>query len=112
MFSDESGFFEAAIFQTTGTQAVIRSTKFVSGGCINNTLKIETDHGPFFLKWNDDEDNDMFEKEALGLELLNKQGVISLPATLGTGRIQSKNYLVLEYLVLFLVWILVKKPLL
>ena len=98
MFSDESGFFEAAIFQTTGTQAVIRSTKFVSGGCINNTLKIETDHGPFFLKWNDDEDNDMFEKEALGLELLNKQGVISLPATLGTGRIQSKNYLVLEYL--------------
>ncbi|XOV93285.1 MAG: fructosamine kinase family protein [Bacteroidota bacterium] len=98
MFTDDSGFFESALFQSLGRSVTVRSSRFVSGGCINNTLKLETDEGPFFLKWNNDSDNDMFEKEAMGLKLLRDQKVLNLPEVLGTGSADGKNYLLLSYI--------------
>ncbi len=98
MFSDESSFFESALFQSLGQNIIVKSSRFVSGGCINNTLMLDTDQGPFFIKWNDDADNDLFEKEVKGLELLIQQEILNLPNVLGTGRVGMKNYLLLNYI--------------
>jgi fructosamine-3-kinase len=49
----------------------IVSSEFVGGGCINNGMRIIIDTGQtFFLKMNDKAPDDMFEREAEGLETL------------------------------------------
>ncbi|MFY9151609.1 MAG: fructosamine kinase family protein [Prolixibacteraceae bacterium] len=50
-----------------GTDFKLLSYKSVSGGCINHTLKISTSAGDFFLKWNDSGPEDLFMREAEGL---------------------------------------------
>tara|TARA_Y100001980_G_scaffold46067_2_gene28219 strand:+ start:6342 stop:7217 length:876 start_codon:yes stop_codon:yes gene_type:complete len=98
MSGENSGFFESALFQSLGQKVLVQSSRFVSGGCINNTLKLETDQGPFFLKWNDDTDEDMFDKEAQGLQLLAAQNVVNLPTVLGRGKADGKNFLLLSFI--------------
>ncbi len=98
MLTDNSGFFESAMFQSLGQKVIIKSSRFVSGGCINNTLKLETDQGPYFIKWNDDPDNDMFEKEVRGIQLLTQQDILRLPSVVGLGRADGKNFLLLSYI--------------
>lgn len=98
MLDENSGFFESALFQSLGQKVMVKSSRFVSGGCINNTLKLETDQGPFFLKWNDNADDDMFDKEAQGLELLANQNLMNLPAVLGRGKADGRNFLLLSFI--------------
>jgi fructosamine-3-kinase len=50
---------------------VVESTQRVSGGCINNGLRLETSSGhSFFLKTNQRTPQDMFAREAEGLNAL------------------------------------------
>lgn len=98
MLSENSGFFESALFQSLGRNVRVKSSRFMSGGCINNTLKLETGEGPFFIKWNNDSDNDMFEKEVMGLQLLENQKILNLPHVLGTGIADGKNFLLLSFI--------------
>lgn len=96
--SDSSQFFESALFQTLGKTVEIHSFQFKSGGCINNTLQLFTSEGIFFLKWNQDYPEDMFEKEAAGLTMLRESECIFIPEVLGYGSVGEKNYLLLEYI--------------
>ncbi len=91
-------FFEQVLFQTCGSDLAIKGYQFVSGGCINNAVRLDTQEGDFFLKWNESEPVDMFEKESLGLELLRKSGKIAVPEPIGFGSCQNKAYLLMEYL--------------
>jgi fructosamine-3-kinase len=91
-------FFESALFQTFGKQIKVKSFHFITGGCINNSLKLETDAGHFFLKWNEGLDNDMFEKEADGLNLLRRSHSIKIPEVFNYGTIQGKNYILMEFI--------------
>lgn len=49
----------------------VRQEQSVSGGSINRSVKLETNHGVFFLKWNPSAPEDFFEKEAGGLKRLH-----------------------------------------
>lgn len=98
MFIDESAFFETALFQATGMNVLVESMQFVPGGSINNTAKLTTSEGVFFIKWSESGPDDLFEKEAAGLELLQKHSPLRTPAVIGFGRADMKNYLLLEYL--------------
>lgn len=91
-------FFESALFQTIGRPLKVRSYQFITGGCINNSLRLETDEGSYFLKWNEDADNDMFEKEVLGLQELRSSEAIRIPEVYGTGSVSGKNYILMEFL--------------
>jgi fructosamine-3-kinase len=52
----------------------------LSGGCISNAYKIKISNGEvYFLKFNSSSENDMFIREAHGLQELNKAGVIKIP---------------------------------
>ena len=65
---------ESILQKHVGSQASLRGTAFESGGCINNALRINTDAGTFFLKWQVGIPAEMFEKEAEGLRRLEAAG--------------------------------------
>ena len=95
---NQNQFFESAIFQSTGLQTEIQFIHFVTGGCINQTIHLQTSKGHFFLKWNEQESLDMFEKEAKGLKLLKEHAHMTVPEVIGTGKIENKAFLLLEYI--------------
>lgn len=80
----------------------ILGTRSVSGGDINQALLLECDDNKrYFLKYNSHAGKDMFEKETLGLKLLDQDNIdIRIPEVIHTGYIDSINtgYLVLEYI--------------
>ncbi|WP_337871811.1 fructosamine kinase family protein [Ignavibacterium sp.] len=71
----------------------IISSKSVGGGCINDAETIFTnDNRRFFLKKNFSAPNDMFFKEANGLEELKKANTIRVPEVI----LVDKNFILLE----------------
>ncbi|HNW51991.1 MAG TPA: fructosamine kinase family protein [Prolixibacteraceae bacterium] len=50
----------------------IKSVHPLGGGCINSACKIETKHGPLFLKWNTHGPSDLFIREAESLSEFSK----------------------------------------
>lgn len=78
----------------------IVSSHRLSGGDINRAARLITQNGDYFIKWNDDAPNDMFAKEARGLNLLRNAGtVIIVPKILTTQSPTDKTpgFLVMEY---------------
>jgi protein-ribulosamine 3-kinase len=55
-----------------GVPLVIRNINALGGGCINHALKLDTDQGPLFLKWNGSVPDDLFIREAESLSELHK----------------------------------------
>lgn len=91
-----SDFIDQIISKNLNTS--VKSSQTISGGCINNAYKIETDKGLFFLKWNKKEIIDMFRTEEKGLKLLNKHSPVHSPKALLYGKIDNKSYLLTEWI--------------
>ena len=73
----------------------ILKTSNLSGGCISNVYKIELQNGKIlFLKINENESDDMFLKEAHGLEELEKAQAIRIPKVL----FAENGFIVLEFI--------------
>ncbi len=96
--TDQNQFFESAIFQTTGEEVEVKFIHFITGGCINNTIQLNTNRGEFFLKWNEESALEMYEQEAKGLELLRENSSITIPQVLGLGKVENKAFLLLEFI--------------
>ena len=90
-------FFQAVLFQIFGYDLPLKGYQFVSGGCINNAVKLDTAEGELFLKWNADTADDMFEKEAQGLQLMKESHTVNIPEILGLGEADGKKFLLLDY---------------
>ncbi|MGF1532099.1 MAG: fructosamine kinase family protein [Bernardetiaceae bacterium] len=90
--------FEQILFISTGQPLAVSSIRFISGGCINNAIQLNTDQGRFFLKWNESKPEEFFAVEARGLELLSRCDALRTPEVLGVGRIENTSYLLLEYI--------------
>jgi len=83
----------------TNQPGEIISTKPLSGGSINNALKVETNQGVFFLKYNKAARfPQMFEKEAKGLNVLRNTGTIDVPEVLHAGEAGDRAYLLLSFI--------------
>ncbi len=91
-------FFIQVIFESTGIETEDINFRFVSGGCINNAVKLKCAAGNFFLKWNENAPSDMFETEAKGLKLLANNGIVATPIVINQGKADGKYYLLLELL--------------
>lgn len=61
-----------AYLRKFGTALKIESTRAIGGGCISNTLKLDTNQGTFFLKWNSNGPDDLFLREAESLSEFQK----------------------------------------
>ena len=73
----------------------VRKYESLSGGCISNAYRLTMSSGQkYLLKINDNTPTDMFEKEAHGLNELQKADAVRVPGA----KIYSTNYLVTEFI--------------
>lgn len=96
--AEQYQFFEAILFKTFGHEIEIKDIRFISGGSINTAARVSTLEGTFFVKFNHSEHEDMFEKEAKGLMLLQDTNALCIPEVVGFGEYNDKSYLVLEFI--------------
>ncbi|MFW5803620.1 MAG: fructosamine kinase family protein [bacterium] len=82
----------------TGEIYTINHISSVSGGSINNALKIDCGKKNFFLKWNHAKQlPSMFEKEAKGMKLLYETGEIYVPEVIGIDENPEYGMILLEF---------------
>jgi fructosamine-3-kinase len=76
----------------------LESFSFVGGGCINNSGRLHTSIGVFFIKWNDVRKfPGMFEAEAKGLTRLAAANAIDVPKVIGYGKAVSYQFILIEF---------------
>jgi fructosamine-3-kinase len=95
--TDQDIFFEQVLFRTLGRSTPPKSFQFLSGGCINMAVRLDTESQRFFLKWNETQAPLFFQREAEGLEKIASTQTFKVPRVGGYGQIEGKSYLLLEY---------------
>ena len=81
-----------------GTAVTIRQARPVSGGCINNGTKLETNSGSFFMKSNDISAFPNFQAEQKGLELLRQHSAFTIPEVYFIEKASQEAIMVMEWL--------------
>lgn len=82
-----------------GEDFYLRSTNMLAGGSINNALLLKTNLGDFFIKYNlSAKYPEMFEKEAMGLELLDNACALRTPKVLFTDSGLKYSFIVMEFI--------------
>jgi protein-ribulosamine 3-kinase len=79
----------------------IHDTQSLSGGSINQAVKLSTNKGDYFLKWNLSAPDDFFEKEADGLKRLrDAKSNLRVPNVISTGKPEPgrPGYLLMEFI--------------
>ncbi|SEM39447.1 Fructosamine-3-kinase [Chitinophaga rupis] len=77
----------------------INHAERINGGDINETYRLDTNEGNWFLKINDGRRYpDMFAKEYSGLDTLRKTNTFTLPEPLCYGNIHSRGFLVTSFM--------------
>ena len=89
-------FFEGVLQQATDKTHAVVSFEHLSGGCIDQVVKLETKKGRFLLKWKD-RTSDQFEAESIGLTLLHKAHCLRVPEVIAQSIYQGCSYLLMEY---------------
>jgi len=82
-------------------ELIITNKQSVGGGCISPSLKLDTNQGEFFLKWNPSTPDDLFVREAECLkELANaEQSELAIPRVILAKEADGiPGFLLLEYL--------------
>lgn len=80
-------------------ESIVIAIENIAGGCINETVKIETTSGNYFLKWNSKKSYPgMFEAERKGLTLLNQQKALKIPFVITSCETENQAFLLLEYI--------------
>jgi fructosamine-3-kinase len=82
----------------TGKLHQLKSHQALGGGCINQTQKLETSQGDYFIKFNRANMLDMFEAEAEGLNELAMAKSVRIPEVFFSGETDGHAYLVMEYI--------------
>lgn len=89
----------AALSEHLKVKIHINDAKSVHGGDINESFRIATNEGYFFIKMNDARQYpDMFAQEYAGLQELQLAGALRTPKPLGYGSVGGKAYLLQEFL--------------
>lgn len=99
--TDEILLYElsATLSSQLGVKIHINHAESVQGGDINETYRLSTNEGPFFLKLNDARRYpDMFAKEYSGLETLRKAAVITIPQPICYGAKNGRAFLLTTFM--------------
>ncbi|MEL7145819.1 MAG: fructosamine kinase family protein [Bacteroidota bacterium] len=96
-------FISGVLLRICGKEVTVIEYRSVAGGCINNGTRVRfrddrDKEQTIFLKWNRHDTDDLFEMEALGLQLLDEQQIFSMPKVVGQGQYMSINYLALSFI--------------
>ena len=89
----------AALSEQLKVKIQLNDAKSVHGGDINETFRIATNEGYFFVKMNDaGRFPDMFAQEYAGLLELRSANALPVPKPLAYGAAGGRSYLLLEFL--------------
>jgi len=80
---------------------VIHKTQAVGGGCISHSIKLETNRGAFFLKWNSSVPQDLFVREAeslIELGAVDQSDLLIPKVILANEASELPGYLLLKFL--------------
>lgn len=81
----------------SGKKTEIISAKAIGGGSINETFRLQTSIGDYFVKYNSaDRYPGMFQSEARGLEILRNSGPLTVPKVIGSDKTDRYSFLLLE----------------
>ena len=75
---------------------IVTEVYHVSGGCINDCYKLETQKSNYFVKLNDT--INLFEEENKGLDLLRASKTFFIPKIYKFGVFKSSNFLLMEWI--------------
>ncbi len=89
---------ESQTGRSLGRSVRLRAPDSVGGGCINQTYRVGSDAGDFFVKLNDASGLDMFEAEADGLAELGRAAGLRVPQPVCWGQSGGWAFLVMECL--------------
>lgn len=84
-----------------GQQIALQKKVQLGGGCINHAMRLECNVGSFFLKWNSSCAEDMFLKEAAGLEeMYDVENIyLKIPKVIWAKKVDElPGFLLMEYL--------------
>jgi fructosamine-3-kinase len=85
--------------KTLGQAVSIKNISPEFGGNINESYKVETEQGVFFLKRNEAVDlPHLFDREAQGLQLLRNVSTFKVPGVVLCGQYKNISYLLLDYI--------------
>jgi len=92
-------FAQELLSNSVGVTVQIEREIAVGGGSINRTAKLQTTHGPYFLKYNSASlYPQMFELEKRGLNLLKEANEAHIPNVIDSGEAGDYSALLLEYI--------------
>ncbi len=90
-----SDFFQTSL----NKEFFVHSSNPLTGGSINDVYCVETIDGDFCLKINEAAKYPgMFEKEAMGLSILQEANEIRVPKVITTGNAGTYSYILMEYI--------------
>ncbi|NLR91300.1 fructosamine kinase family protein [Flammeovirga agarivorans] len=94
---NKADLYQKILNQHFGNDVRLSDTSSITGGCINESIKLDTNQGSFFIKHNNEMPLSFFEAERKGLELLKKNSSFTVPNVLALGEEERFSYLILEY---------------
>jgi len=90
---------EKILSKFVGDNVTINDFSPVGGGSINETFKLSTSDGSFFVKKNSASlYPNMFQKEAKGLKILSDTNGIEIPEVIGVGESDDESFLILKFI--------------
>ena len=89
---------EQTLAEATGEPFRIRSTRAVTGGCINDAWHLQGDQRSFFVKINRAERLPMFEAEAAGLTAIIASNSLRAPRPVAWGVADEHCWLAMEFI--------------
>ena len=82
-----------------GIAVTISNAEVVYGGSINETYRLQTTTGPYFLKINEaDQFPSLFVSEVQGLALLREAGELAVPDVIAQGEVNDTTFLLMQYI--------------
>ncbi|MCC5936699.1 MAG: fructosamine kinase family protein [Lunatimonas sp.] len=89
--------FDSILLKVFGGNIFLKKYTLIAAGHANQALCLRTSWGSFFLKINQETDENLFREEALGLKLLAENTSLFVPEVYGFGQVDGINYLVTEW---------------
>jgi fructosamine-3-kinase len=95
---EKNDFYESVLFLSLGDNPNIKQIRLIAAGNVNQGILLEVENRKFFLKVNFEPGEDIFRKEADGLNVLRQNCPLIVPEVYHFGRIEERNFLLMEWI--------------
>ncbi|WP_158281372.1 fructosamine kinase family protein [Sediminitomix flava] len=90
--------FQNIFSEVIGKNVNVQSFQSLSGGCIHQAYSVRTNQGAFFIKLNEKNKLDMFQKEEHSLDALRSNSGLIIPQVVTVGQFENYAYFISEFI--------------